>query len=162
AAAVLIIVLALVWIGPALPAVERSSLWIGTVKRGDMLREVRATGTLVPRHKRWLAAATAAQVDRILVLPGATVEPDTVLMKLNNPEVADALRNAKAQVAAAEANVAAKRAELDSQLLDERSALAKAKSDYASAKVKAEADAKADELHLIPHVQYRQELIALK
>src|SRR5699024_4695059 len=104
AAAVLIIVLALVWIGPALPAVERSSLWIGTVKRGDMLREVRATGTLVPRHKRWLAAATAAQVDRILVLPGATVEPDTVLMKLNNPEVADALRNAKAQVAAAEAN----------------------------------------------------------
>ena len=69
---------------------ERSSLWIDTVQRGDMLREVRATGTLVPRTSRWLAAATAAQVEQILVWPGAVVQPDTVLMKLSNPEVEDA------------------------------------------------------------------------
>lgn len=36
-------------LGPALPTVERSSVWIDTVQRGDMLREVRAPGTLVPR-----------------------------------------------------------------------------------------------------------------
>lgn len=156
------VVLVVVRLGPALPTVERSSVWIDTVKRGDMLREVRATGTLVPRETRWLAAATAAQVDKILVWPGATVKPDTVLMRLTNPEVEDALRNAQAQVAAAEADVAAKRSELESQLLDERSAQAQAQADYASAKVKDTADAKAARLDLIPRVQYEQGQIALK
>lgn len=162
ALALLVTVLVVVWLGPALPTADRSSLWIGTVKRGDMLKEVRATGTLVPRHKRWISAATAAQVEKILVWPGTTVKPDTVLMKLSNPEVADALRNAQAKVAAANAEVASKRAQLQSQLLDERSELAKAKSDYASTRVKADADAKAMKLHLIPRVQFQQEQIALK
>jgi RND family efflux transporter MFP subunit len=149
-------------LGPALPTVDRSSLWIDAVQRGDMLQEVRATGTLVPRASRWLAAATSAQVQEILVWPGATVKPATVLMRLANPEVEDALRNAQAQVAAAEAEVAAKRAELHSQLLDERAALAQAQSDYAQAQVKAQADAKAVQKDLIPRVQYQQGLIALK
>ncbi|WP_424683500.1 efflux RND transporter periplasmic adaptor subunit [Frateuria sp. YIM B11624] len=149
-------------LGPALPTADRSSLWIDAVQRGDMLQEVRATGTLVPRSSRWLAAATSAQVQEILVWPGATVKPGTVLMRLANPEVEDALRNAQAQLAAAEAEVAAKRAELHSQLLDERAALAQAQSDYAQAEVKAQADAKAVQKDLIPRVQYEQGLIALK
>ncbi|ODV15448.1 MAG: RND transporter [Rhodanobacter sp. SCN 68-63] len=162
-AAVLVgVMVLLVRLGPALPVAERASLWIDTVQQGQMLREVRATGTLVPRSTRWLAAATAAQVEQILIWPGAAVKPDTVLMKLSNPAVEDALRNAQAQVAAAQADVAAKRAELRSQLLDQRSALAQAESDYASAKVKADADAKAASLHLIPDVQFRQGQIALK
>lgn len=162
-AAVLVgVVVLLVRLGPALPGAERASLWIDTVQQGQMLREVRAAGTLVPRSTRWLAAATAAQVEQILIWPGAAVKPDTVLMKLSNPAVEDALRNAQAQVAAAQADVAAKRAELRSQLLDHRSALAQAESDYASAKVKADADAKAASLHLIPDVQFRQGQIALK
>ena len=155
------LVVLLLRLGPALPRVDRSSLWIDTVQRGDMLREVRATGTLVPRTSRWLAAATAAQVEQILVWPGTVVQPDTLLMKLSNPEVEDGLRNAQAQVAAAQAEVAAKRAELQSQLLDERSAQAQAQSDYASAKVKADADAKAVAEHLIPEVRFEQEQIAL-
>jgi len=148
-------------LGPALPRADRASLWIDTVQRGDMLQEIRATGTLVPRTSRWLAAATAAQVDRILVWPGTVVKPDTVLMTLANPEVQDSLRNAQAQVAAARADVAARRAELQSQLLDHRSAQAQAQADYASAKVKADADAKAVARHLIPEVRYEQEQIAL-
>lgn len=159
---VLVVAVIVFRLGPALPVAERSSLWIGKVEHGDMLREVRATGTLIPRHKRWIAAATAAQVEQILVWPGSKVAPDTVLMRLSNPEVADALRNAKAKVAAAEAEVASRRAELQSQLLDQRSALAQAKSDYASAKVKADADAKAVKMDLIPRVEYRQEQIALQ
>lgn len=161
AAALIAVAVLLMRLGPALPDADRASLWIDTVQQGQMLREVRATGTLVPRSSRWLAAATAAQVDTILVWPGATVAPDTVLMTLANPEVEDALRNAQAQVAAARADVEARRAELQSALLDERSALAQAQSDYASAKVKADADAKAAALHLIPDVQFRQGQIAL-
>ena len=153
----------LLWrLGPALPVADRGSLWIDTVQQGDMLREVHATGTLVPREIRWLAAATPAQVEKILVWPGARVQPDTVLMQLADPQTEDALRNAQAQVAAAQADVAAKRAELESQLLDQRSAEAQAQSDYASAKVKADTDTIAIRQHLIPRVQYEQGQIALK
>ena len=148
-------------LGPALPTAERSSLWIDTVQRGDMLREVRAPGTLVPRDIHWLAAQTSAQVAKIDVWPGARVEPGTVLLRLVSPQVENDLRNAQAQVAAAEARVAAKHAELQSQLLDERSSLAQAQADYASAKVKSAADAKAMAKNLIPRVQYEQEQIAL-
>ena len=158
-AALVVLVLRL---GPALPTADRGSLWIDTVQQGDMLREVRATGTLVPREIRWLAAATPATVEKILVWPGTPVQPDTVLMRLSDPTVEDALSNAQAQVAAAEADVAAKRAQMQSQYLDQRSALAQAQSDYASAKVKADADAKAEKMQLIPRVQFEQGQIALK
>ena len=92
---------ALARLGPALPKAERASLWIDAVQRGDMLQEVRATGTLVPRSSRWLAAATAAQVQEILIWPGAAVRPDTVLMRLANPEVEDALREFGVRIAQA-------------------------------------------------------------
>ncbi|MBE1161335.1 efflux RND transporter periplasmic adaptor subunit [Dyella acidiphila] len=161
-AAVALIALLARQLDPALPQVERSGLWVDTVQRGSMLREVNATGTLVPREIRWLAAATPAQVEKILVWPGARVTPETVLMRLSDPAVEDNLRNAQAEVAAAQADVAAKQADLTSQLLDERSALSLAQSDYASAKVKADADSKAMQLHVIPEVQYQQEQIALK
>ena len=156
------LVVLLLRLGPALPRVDRSSLWIDTVQRGDMLREVRATGTLVPREIRWLAAATPATVEQILVWPGTAVQPDTVLMRLADPQTEDALGNAQAQVAAAQADVAAKRAQLQSQMLDQRSALAKAQSDYASAKVKADADTIAEREKVIPRVLYEQGQIALK
>src|SRR5690606_3437026 len=74
---------------PAAPGVDRSSLWMDTVKRGEMLREVRGPGTLVPKEIRWIAAETAARVERIVVRPGAMVEPDTVILELSNPEVVD-------------------------------------------------------------------------
>jgi HlyD family secretion protein len=148
-------------LGPALPVAERSSLWIDTVQRGDMLREVRAPGTLVPRDIHWLAAQTSAQVVKIDVWPGARVQPDTVLLRLSSAQVENDLRNARARVAAAEAQLAAKHAQLQSQLLDERSSLAQARADYASALVKSGADAKAVAKDLIPRVQYEQEKIAL-
>lgn len=144
---------------PALPNVDRASLWVDTVQRGPMLREVNASGVLVPRESRWLAATTSAQVEQILVLPGAQVQPDTVLMRLSDPGVEDSLRNAQAQVGAAEADIAAKQAELNSQLLDARAALSRAKSDYAAARVKSEAYAKAIQVHAIPQVDYEQQQI---
>ncbi|GLQ90899.1 efflux RND transporter periplasmic adaptor subunit [Dyella flagellata] len=158
-AVVLSLLLFVLRLDPALPEVDRAGLWVDTVQRGPMLREVNATGTLVPRESRWLAAATSAQVEQILVLPGAQVQPDTVLMRLSDPEVEDNLRNAQAQVAAAQADVAAKQAELNSQLLDTRAALSRAKSDYASAKVKSEAYAQANLVHAIAQVDYRQQQI---
>ncbi|MFN8641910.1 MAG: hypothetical protein U0802_09730 [Candidatus Binatia bacterium] len=62
---------------PAAPTVERSTVWVDTVKRGSMLRQVRGLGTLVPvdEARRWLPSATQGRVERIILRPGAQVTP---------------------------------------------------------------------------------------
>lgn len=149
-------------LGPALPTAQRANLWIGTVRRGDLVVHVRADGVLVPRVSRWIAAGTAAEVAQIVVQPGARVTPQTVLMRLNSPEMQDRLASARAGVAEAEAELAARRTSLQSQLLDEQAALAGARAAYASARIKVDADAQVAAKGIIPMVQYRQSLIALK
>jgi len=82
---------------PAAPTVDRSTIWPDTVKRGPMVRQVRgSTGTLVPREDklRLIPAETEATLTRILVLPGAQVQPNTVIMDLANPQLEQEAMNA--------------------------------------------------------------------
>ncbi|MBO9663905.1 HlyD family efflux transporter periplasmic adaptor subunit [Dokdonella sp.] len=149
-------------LGPALPSVDRSSVLVDTVKRGELLREVRGPGTLVPKEIRWIASETAARVERIVVKPGAAVQPDTIILELSNPELQDQLLVAKTAVTAAESDLAAKRTDLKSKLLDEQSALAAATSDYETARMQAEAEKTVAEKGVIPAVQYKKSLVTLE
>lgn len=56
---------------PAAPTVERSTIWIDSVRLGTMLRSVRGSGTLQPERIRWVSAVTAGRVERVNVRPGA-------------------------------------------------------------------------------------------
>jgi HlyD family secretion protein len=72
---------------PAAPSVERATIWIDTVKRGPMVREVRGLGTLVSEDLRWIPATTSGRVERIVLRPGTSVKADTVLLELSNPSL---------------------------------------------------------------------------
>jgi multidrug efflux pump subunit AcrA (membrane-fusion protein) len=72
---------------PAAPSVERATLWVDVVKQGELLREVRAAGTLVPEHMRIIAAVTAGRIEQLPVRPGVTVNPGTVLVEMSNTDV---------------------------------------------------------------------------
>ena len=70
AASVLGLILATVAISrlkPAVPSVDRSTVWIDTVKRGPMVRQVRGLGTLVPEDIRWIAANTEGRIEKISI-----------------------------------------------------------------------------------------------
>ena len=123
---------------PAAPTVERSLVWIDTVKRGEMLREVRGIGTLVPEQISWIAARSAGRVDRILLHPGAVVKPDDVILVLSNPDVTQAAADAASQLKAAEADLRSFKVQLDSGLLAAESTAAAAKADYEQAKLRAQ------------------------
>lgn len=158
--AVLTLVVFILQLDPAVPTVNRSSVWIDTVQRGDMLRQVRGVGTLVPEEVRWIAAASAARVDRVLVKPGAEVTPDSVLVEMSNPELARQLSEARAAVTAAEADYAALKVQLQSQVLDQKAAVASARAEYESIRLQAEAEAELLEEHIIPAIQYQRSLLA--
>lgn len=144
----------------AAPQVERSSLWLDSVKRGEMLREVRGPGLLVPKEIRWIAAETPARVERIVVKPGATVQTDTVILELSNPEVAEAQLAAQSALTAAQADLAAQRMSLESQLLDQRANLAGVEAEYESARLQTEAEADLAAKGIIPRIQYRRSQLA--
>jgi len=148
--------LAVARLKPAAPQVERASVWLDTVKRGEMLREVRGPGTLVPKEIRWITAETNAHVERIVVKPGAQVQADTVLLELSNPEVQEQLASAQAAVAATRADNAAKKMSLENQVLDQRANFAQVESDYESARLEAEAKNTLAQKGVIPTIQYRQ------
>src|SRR5438045_4141095 len=61
---------------PAVPSIDRSTVWIDTVKRGPMVRQVRGLGTLVPVDIRWIAANTEGRVEKILIWPGTEVQAE--------------------------------------------------------------------------------------
>ena len=72
---------------PAAPPVERATLWIDTVKRGEMVRSVNAPGTLEPEHVRIIVAVTSGRVETLPVLPGVNVTPDETILTLSNPDI---------------------------------------------------------------------------
>src|SRR5659263_747021 len=66
---------------PAAPTVDRAVVWIESVKRGDIPRQVRGSGTLVPEDIRWVNTQTSGRVERIVLRPGAQVTPDTIILE---------------------------------------------------------------------------------
>ena len=154
------IALLLASLDPAAPSVDRAALWLGTVERGEMLREVRGPGVLVPREIRWIAAETSARVERIVVKPGARVTPETVILELSNPEVAEAQLAAQSALTAAEADLAAQRMTLESQALDQKANLAAVEAEYESARLQAEAEGELAGKGIISRIQARRSALS--
>lgn len=133
--ALLILGVLLFSMDPAAPSMDRSSVWIGEVQRGPLEVNVRGIGTLVPEDMRWLTAQTSGSVEEIHILPGATVEPDTVILELGNPELEQNLRNAELQLASAQAQLANQRVREEDSLLELEYQLAQLGSSLQSARL---------------------------
>jgi HlyD family secretion protein len=127
---------------PAAPSVDKSTVWTDEVKRGSMLREVHGLGTLVPEDIRWIPAQTDSRVDRILIHPGAIVQPSTVILELTNPELQRDVLDAEYQLKAAQADYENLKVQVNSELLNQRAATAQVRSDYEQAKIQHEVDEK--------------------
>jgi len=140
---------------PAVPTVD-SAVWTDTVKRGPLLRQVRGPGSLVPREDRirLIPAETEATVVRIRVLPGAHVEPETVLMDLVDPELQQQLLDAQLQFQAAKADYKNAQARLQSDLMTQRAGAATVGADQKQAQLQAQTDKNLYDLGVISGLTY--------
>ena len=116
------------------PSVDRATLWIDSVTRGTMTRQVRAPGTLTPEHIRYVVAVTSGRVEALPIRPGVTVKPSSILLELSNPDVQLEMLNAQSAVTNAEQNYVTLKTQLESQRLAQESAVANARTAYANAK----------------------------
>ena len=159
AAAVLMVVLisvALAQMKPAAPTVERATVWVDTVKRGSMVRQVRGLGTLVPEDTRWLPATTLGRVERIVLRPGAEVHAGSVILELSNPQVEQEAINARLALQAAEANLANLRVQLQNELLAQQAGAATVQADYTQARLQAEVNEELAKQQLISELVRKQ------
>lgn len=124
---------ALTQLKPAVPAVERSTLIIDSVRRGDMIREVRGPGSLVPEQVRWISALTSARVERIVAQPGQVVEPNTVLLEMSNPDVQIQALQAQQALSEAQSRLVDLRVQLEGSKLSQEGAVAAARTINVSA-----------------------------
>ncbi len=140
---------------PAVPSVDRSTVWIDTVKRGPMVRQVRGLGTLVPEDIRWIAAATEGRVEKIIVRPGTPVEPDTVILEMSSSELEQSAHDADLQATAAEAELTTLRATLQREVLDQEATTARVHSEYQQAKMERETNDQLAKNGLIAVLTYK-------
>src|SRR2546429_7004367 len=108
---------------PAAPTLDRSTTVIGTVKRGEMVREVSGNGTLVPQVTRWIPAPADGRVEKILIQAGVEVSAGTVVVELSNPQMEQQAVDAEFQLAAARAGLESLRVRLESDTMTQQSAI---------------------------------------
>jgi len=140
---------------PAAPRVAARSLYIGTVRSGRMVVEVRAAGTLVAENTAWIPAPADGRVERILVQPGTAVTGDTVVMELVSAELAQAAADALLQVRAAEAELRSLRTDLRSEILTQEAVVAAARAQDEEARHRARADGELARAGLLSDLTYQ-------
>lgn len=141
---------------PAAPTVDRNTVWTDTVKRGNMIRQVRGLGTLVPREDkiRSIPAETDGTVVSIFKLPGAMVHPDTVILKLTNPQLMQEAQTAAAQLHEAKADYHNTQVSFESALMDKRATAADINAQYQQAQLQARTDKALFKLGVISGLTY--------
>lgn len=116
------------------PSVDRATLWIDSVQRGTMVRQVRAPGTLTPERIRYVVAVTSGRVEALPIRPGVSVEPSTLLLELSNPDVQLEMLNAQSSVTNAEQQYVTLKTNLESQRLAQEGTVANSRTVYGNAK----------------------------
>jgi HlyD family secretion protein len=125
---------------PAAPGVERGTVWIDTVKRGPMVRDVRGQGTLVPEDIRWIPATTQGRVERIRIRPGTTVGASSIILDLSNPQLEQELHDTELKLNGTEASLTNLKVQSRNEALAQEAATANIEAEYKKAVLQVEAN----------------------
>ena len=164
-AALIVIVLITVGVSrlePAAPRVDRDTIYLDTVLRGPMVRQVRGTGTLVPEQIRWIPATTDGTVERIVIQPGAFVNPDTVIVELSNPELEQTALEARLSLDAAQARYSNRQVEVERDILNQQATLATTEAQLKTARLQADADEQLFDQGLVSSLELQKSQAAVQ
>src|SRR6185503_2063924 len=109
-------------------------------------------GTLVPERIQWISAGNEGQVLQVLHRAGESVTPDTVILQLGNPELAQQTEQANADVATGEADLRELEARLQSDLLTQEASAANLSAQLAEAKMQVQANQRLFDESLLPKI----------
>ena len=147
---VVLATVALTRLDPAVPSVQSAAVVIDTVKQGDVVREVRGPGTLVPEHIRWITAQASARVERVNTQSGSEVKAGELLLELSNPDLQIQTMQAEQQVQQAQIDLINLRTNLRSAILTQEGTVASTHTQYVSSTQEARAADSLVRMGLVP------------
>lgn len=134
--------------------VNRNQLVLSTVKQGDLRIQVQGYGVLRSHRQKLLTSLTSATVEEIVLRPGAKVTPDSIILRLNNPELHEEAERARMQLNQEKANL--RKLELNNQreLLAEESNLADIVARFNMVKLRREAEQELVDKGIVSRLTY--------
>ncbi|HEY0923898.1 efflux RND transporter periplasmic adaptor subunit [Rheinheimera pacifica] len=153
---VLVIIVAILLMGKeSHRQINRNQLVLSTVKQGDLRVQVQGYGVLRSHRQKLLTSLTSATVEEIILRPGAQVTPDSIIMKLNNPELHEETERARMQLNQEKANL--RKLELNNQreLLAEESNLAEMVAKFNMVKLRREAEQELVDKGVVSQLTYK-------
>jgi HlyD family secretion protein len=131
---VVVVTVALAKLKPAAPTVEAATMYMDSVRRGDMVRDVRGPGSLVPEHIIWISARANARVDKLVAESGQSVKTGDVILETSNPDQQISALSAESALSAAESQLVTLTTSLHTAQLSQEGLVASTNTQYIQAK----------------------------
>ncbi|KZN48941.1 HlyD family secretion protein [Pseudoalteromonas luteoviolacea] len=113
-------------------SLQQNSLIVATVQRGDLAIQVDGYGVLRSNQQKLLTAQSSATVSEILLRPGAVVTPDSVILRMQDPDLKQSIETARMALEEQEANLRRQKLANQRERLSEKATQAQLESQYQS------------------------------
>ena len=139
--------------------VDLGEFIVAEVKKGDLIREVRAPGTLVPIDLNFVSATSNGRVKEILLEASDPVKVGTVIMVLDNPELTQAVEEAKLEVEVLQSSYNSLKQRWQQTILKQRIVVADYNTRYQATKLRREANQKLLDTGAVSKIAYNESLL---
>jgi len=156
----LLVVLAL-WANSSASSVSvaRGDILVDAVKLGDLAVTIDGYGSLKSNKQQLITSFSRATVKEIVLKPGATVHADSVIVRLENPELQQRYESAQRDLSQSAANLRQLKLNQQRETLNEAGTMAQINANYETASLKRVAEEKLYEKGIFSKLTFQQTLL---
>jgi biotin carboxyl carrier protein len=140
-------------------SVFRNDILIEHVQQGDLEVITEGFGVLNSNKQQLLTTLTRATVKEIVLKPGANVTAESVIVRLENPELVQEVESAKQELVQSKANLRQLKLNNQREILNETANIAEMTARYESAVLNREAEEKLIEKGIVSQLTYKESLL---
>ena len=140
-------------------SVERENLLIESVQQGDLDVIIEGYGTLTSDKQQLITSFSAATVKEIVLKPGAHVGANSVIVRLENPELVLQVENAEQELIQVQANLRQLKLNNQREILNESANLAEITARFDTAALKKAAEEKLVKQGIVSQLTFQQSVL---
>jgi HlyD family secretion protein len=137
-------------------SVEREDLLIESVQQGDLAVIIEGYGALTSDKQQLITSFSAATVKEIVLKPGAHVIANSVIVRLENPELVLQVENSEQELIQVQANLRQLKLNNQREILNESANLAEITARFDAASLKRTAEQKLVEQGIVSQLTFQQ------
>lgn len=140
-------------------SISRNDILIERVEYGDLEVFTEGFGVLNSNKQQLLTTSTRATVKEIVLKPGAHVTVESVIVRLDNPELVQEVENAQQELVQLKANLRQLKLNNEREILNEVANLAEMTARYESALLKRQAEKKLVDQGIVSQLGYQDSVL---